>query len=319
MDEQDKPTIIVAMGGHAFIKPGEKGSIRDHERNAEAICGYLMYLVEKDYNIVITHGNGPQVGALLLKNELTRDQVPPMPLDVLVANTEGSLGYMMQQSMLNQLRRRNIQRYVVTVITQVLIDDKDPAFCKPTKPIGPFLSQEEAEKRAQDLGWDIVEDSGRGWRRVVPSPYPIKVIQHRTIKEAAANGHIVIACGGGGIPIMKNANNDYQGMEAVIDKDFTSSILATEINADILIILSDVPQVYKNYNTPNQRALGALTIYELEQLIKEGHFPVGSMGPKVEAILQFLKKGGKRGVITSPDNLANALEGKGGTHFVGRC
>jgi carbamate kinase len=316
--KREKQLAIVAMGGHAFMQAGQPGSIEVHEKNAAEICSLLITLIERNYNLVITHGNGPQVGNLLLQTELTREQVPPMPLDVLVADTEGWLGYIMQQALLNQLRRRKIDRYVVTVVCQVLVDKNDPAFKNPTKPIGPFLSQEEAEGRRDKLGWQIVDDSGRGWRRVVPSPTPKKVIQRLMIADAARSEHIVIACGGGGIPIVKNAQDDYEGVEAVIDKDLTSAILAADVGADLMVILTDVPQVYINYRKPDQRALGAVTMEEAERLIAEGHFAPGSMGPKVQAIYNFLKNGGHRGVITNPQNLEAALEGRGGTHFVGR-
>jgi carbamate kinase len=258
------------------------------------------------------------VGNLLLQNELTRDSVPAMPLDVLVANTEGFLGYVLQQALLNHLRRREIRRYVVTMITQVLVERDDPAFRDPSKPIGPFLTQGQAEERRDRLGWRIVEDSGRGWRRLVPSPRPVRVVQRHMIRDAARAGHIVVACGGGGIPIVRGANNDYEGIEAVIDKDLTSSVLGAEIGAELLIILTDVPQVYAHFGKAEQRGLGAVTLEEIEALQHEGHFAKGSMGPKVEAIVNFLKAGGKRGLITSPARLADAMDGRAGTHFVGR-
>src|SRR5262245_46933521 len=203
------------MGGHAFILPGETGTYAETTRNAEQICRQLMTLVERGYNIVITHGNGPQVGDLLEATELTRDTVPPMPLDVLVAQTEGSLGYFLQRALLNELRERNIRRYVVTVVTQVLVAHDDPAFSSPTKPVGPFLTRAEAELRQSEFGWVMQEDAGRGWRRLVPSPRPMKVIQRDMVREAARTGHIVIAAGGGGIPVTKGASNDYVGVEAV--------------------------------------------------------------------------------------------------------
>ena len=318
MDTQKRQLAIVAMGGHAFMKHGEPGTIKEHERNAADICAMLMTLVARDYDVVITHGNGPQVGNLLLQSEITREQMPTMPLDVLVAYTEGSLGYVMQQAMLNQLYRRNVDRYVVTMVSQVLVDRNDPAFKNPTKPIGPFLEKAEAEERRDKLGWQIVEDAGRGWRRVVPSPRPLKVIQRKMISDAARRGHVVIACGGGGIPVIRNHQNDLEGVEAVIDKDLTSSILAANIGADLMIILTDVPQVYIRYNQPDQRALGAVTMEGVERMIKEGHFAPGSMGPKVQGIYDFLKSGGRRGLITNPESLEAALEGNGGTHFVGR-
>ena len=313
-----KPIVLVAMGGHAFMQKGEKGTIDEHERNADVIASILMHLVERDYQIVITHGNGPQVGSLLIQNETAREEVPAMPLDVLVAMTEGSLGYILQQSLLNQLRRREIRRYVVTVVTQVVVDEHDPAFDNPSKPIGPFLSKEEALRRRDALGWQVREDSGRGWRRIVPSPAPVKVIQRHMIRDAARAGHIVVACGGGGIPIKTDPEGRYAGVEAVIDKDLTSSVLATDISADLFVVLTAVPQVYVEFGTPRQRALGAVTLEELERLQGENHFPPGSMGPKIEAVIRYLRAGGKRALVTDPESLPAALEGRAGTHFVGR-
>jgi carbamate kinase len=313
-----KPIVLVAMGGHAFMQKGEKGTIDEHERNAAEIAGLLMTLVEKEYQLVITHGNGPQVGTLLLQQECSRAETPSMPLDVLVAMTEGSLGYILQQNLLNQLRRRDVRRYVVTVVTQVLVDESDTAFKNPTKPIGPFLTQEEAERRRDQLGWIVKEDAGRGWRRLVPSPRPVRVIQRHMIREAARAGHIVVACGGGGVPIKKNPDDSYAGVEAVIDKDLTSSVLAIDVGAALLVILTAVPQVYLNFGTSEQRALGAVTLEEIEALNAEGHFPAGSMGPKIEAVVHFLKNGGRRALITNPESLPHAIEGRGGTHIVGR-
>jgi carbamate kinase len=313
------PTVVVAMGGHAFIRPGEKGDYEEHARNARAICERLMVLVERGYNVVITHGNGPQVGNLLLRDEMTRADLPAYPLDVLVAQTEGSLGYLLQRALLNELRKRDVRRYVVTMVTQVLVDADDTAFQNPTKPVGPFMSEADAKQRHADSGWEVREDSGRGWRRVVPSPKPVKIIQRHMVRQAAGVGHIVIAGGGGGIPIAKSPKtNDYVGVEAVIDKDLTSAVLANDVNAELLIILTAVDGVYLNFGEPNEIRLGAVTLAECERYINDGHFPAGSMGPKVEAIHGFLRKGGRRGLITSADRLRDALDGKAGTHFVGR-
>jgi carbamate kinase len=317
-EQQGKPIVLVAMGGHAFMQKGERGTIEEHERNAEVIASLLMSLVDKDYHLVITHGNGPQVGSLLIQHEMAREEVPVMPLDVLVSMTEGSLGYILQQSLLNQLRKREVQRYVVTVVTQVLVDETDPAFQDPNKPIGPFLSREEAERRRDSMGWKIREDAGRGWRRLVASPRPLRVVQRQMIRDAARQGHIVVACGGGGIPIKKDADGKYVGIEAVIDKDLTSSVLAGNIGAALLVILTAVPHVYVNFGKPDQRALGAVTLEEIERLQAEGHFPPGSMGPKIEAVIHFLKSGGRRALITDPQSLPDAIEGRAGTHFVGR-
>jgi carbamate kinase len=317
MENESKPIAVVAMGGHAFMLPGEKGTIEEHQRNAADIANSLMILADRSYNLVITHGNGPQVGNLLLVTELTGEQVPPMPLDVLVAQTEGSLGYIMQQAILNQLAKSRRDQRVVTVVSQVRVNRDDPAFHQPTKPIGPFLSKEEAQQRSKELGWNIIEDSRRGWRRVVPSPVPQEVVQYRIIQDAIRAGHIVVACGGGGIPVIKKQDGTYEGIEAVIDKDLTSSVLGSQITADLLVILTEVPCAYLGYGTSNQKALGAVTVSEMEGYMKEGHFAPGSMGPKVRAMISFLSRGGKRGLITSASKLADALEGRVGTHFVG--
>lgn len=317
-ENAEHPLVLVAMGGHAFMQKDERGTIEEHERNAERIAGALMELVERDYHLVVTHGNAPQVGSLLIQSETARDSVPEMPLDVLVAMTEGSLGYVLQQALLNRFRPRRINRFVVTVVTQVLVRDDDPAFKAPSKPIGPVLDQAEAERRRDELGWSVAEDKGRGWRRRVASPRPVRVVQHRMIREAACAGHVVVACGGGGVPIREDEQGRYAGVEAVIDKDLTSAVLADEIGADLLIILTAVPQVYVNFGTPEQRPLGAVTLEEIERLQGEGHFAPGSMGPKIEAVISFLQAGGRRALITDPDNLAEAIEGRAGTHFVGK-
>jgi carbamate kinase len=318
MQPKDKPIAIVAMGGHAFMLPGEKGTIAEHQLNAAQISAELMHFIDRNYNLVITHGNGPQVGNLLLMTELTGSQLPPFPLDALVAQTEGSLGYIMQQAMLNELVKLKRDQRVVTVVSQVLVKQDDPAFQKPTKPIGPFLAREEAEKRQHELGWKIIDDAGRGWRRVVPSPVPHEVVQYRVILDSVMAGHIVIACGGGGIPVIQKRDGTYQGVEAVIDKDLTSAVLGNQVKADLLVILTEVPNVYLNFGKPDQKSLGAVTIGEIESYFSGGHFPEGSMGPKVRAIISFLSRGGKRGLITSPQKLSDALEGRAGTHFVGR-
>ncbi|MDH3628548.1 MAG: carbamate kinase [Acidobacteriota bacterium] len=318
-DDDGHPLALIAMGGHAFMTGKEAGTIDEHVRHADQICEYLMSLVERDFHMVVTHGNGPQVGNLLLQNEMSRGDVPEMPLDVLVAMTEGSLGYVLQQSLLNQLRSRNLRRYVVTMVTQVRVDAEDPAFDAPTKPIGPFLPESDARRREAEHGWIIREDpQGRGWRRLVPSPQPRRVIQRDMIRGAARDGHIVVACGGGGIPIVSGPGESYHGIEAVVDKDLTSSVLATNIGADLLIILTAVPQVYVNFGKPDQRALSAITLAEIEQLMAEGHFPAGSMGPKIQAVIDFLRNGGKRALITDPATLPKAIDGRGGSHFIGK-
>lgn len=313
------PTAVVAMGGHAFMQPGEHGTHDEHVENARLITRQLMTLVDRGYRLVITHGNGPQVGNLLLRDEITGGDLGRTPLDVLVAQTEGSLGYYLQQAMLNDLRHADVRRFVVTVVTQVIVDPKDPAFEAPSKPVGPHLTEEQAAQRKSELGWVVApHPDGRGWRRQVPSPVPLRVVQRDMIRQAAERGSIVIAAGGGGVPICKDANDDYVGVEAVIDKDLTSGILATDVSADLLVILTSVDQVWLRFGQPDQAALGAVTLAECQRYIEQGHFPAGSMGPKVRAIHEFLQRGGKRALITSPSKLNDAMDGQAGTHFIGR-
>lgn len=318
LSDVHRSLVLVAMGGHAFLQEGEEGTVEEQFRNAERIADRVLTLVERGHDLVLTHGNGPQVGSLMYQQELARDEVPALPLDALVAMTEGSLGYILQQSLLNRLRARKLERWVVTMVTQVLVDRDDPAFEAPNKPVGPVLPREEAERRRDELGWNVREDVGRGWRRYVPSPRPRRVLQHRMIGEVAREGHVVVAGGGGGVPIREEDDGRYVGVEAVVDKDLTSSVLATDIGASLLIILTTVPRVYVGFGTPEQRALGAVTLDEIEALHREGHFPPGSMGPKIEAVIEYLKNGGRRALITDAEHLPGAIEGRAGTHFVGQ-
>jgi carbamate kinase len=316
--EAPPPTAVVAMGGHAFIQPGERGTYEDHTRNARAICRELMVLVERGYRLVVTHGNGPQVGDLLTRDEMTRHALPSLPLDVLVAQTEGSLGYYLQRALINEMHRRDIFRFVVTMVTQVMVSRDDPAFAHPTKPVGPFLSKDDAEKYRDEYGWIIGEDKVRGWRRLVPSPRPVKIIQAEMVRQAIQSGNIAVSAGGGGIPVTRNDDGEYEGIEAVIDKDLTAGVLATDVGAELLIILTAVDGVYLKFGEPDALRLGAITMADCERYITENHFPAGSMGPKVQAVYEFLDRGGRRGLITSADKLRDALDGRAGTHIIGR-
>lgn len=307
---------LVALGGNALIKEDQRGTVDEQEANADEMCHNLMCLIERGYELVITHGNGPQVGQILLKNDLSKDQVPPMPLDVCVADSEGDMGYFIQTALLNQLRRLRMRKYVVTLITQVLVDKLDPAFENPTKPIGPFYTGEEARGHIENLGWKMVEDAGRGWRRVVPSPRPVKIIQRLMIYDMVKNGHIVIAAGGGGIPVGRRDNGDLEGIEAVIEKDFTSCRLAQHIEADLFVILTGVPQVSLNFGKPDEVRLNRLTVKEAKKHLSDGQFPPGSMGPKVEAAVTYLERTGGKALITSGEHLDEALAGNGGTWIV---
>ena len=317
-----KRLVIVALGGNVLIRENEKGTVDEQWRHAEEICRQIFTLIEHDYNLVLTHGNGPQVGNLLIKNEEAGHIVPKMPLDICGADSQGEMGYMLQQALLNELRRHNLRRFVVTMITQVIVEKTDPAFKNPTKPVGPFFKKDRADQLQREDGWQMIEDSGRGWRRVVPSPLPQRIIQKDMIKMLAEAGHIVIACGGGGIPIMKGPDDRYVGVEAVIDKDLASSLLAANIGADMLIILTQVPKVALNFGKPNQKDLDRLTLADAKRYLDEGHFAPGSMRPKVEAAIGFLQSpidalfNGREVIITDPAHLAEALEGKHGTHFV---
>jgi carbamate kinase len=256
------------------------------------------------------------VGNLMVQQDLSREVIPVMPLDVLVAETEGSLGYLLQNELLNQLRAHQTGKYVVTMITQVSVDANDPAFQTPTKPVGPFYSKEEADKLvSENPEWVIVEDAGRGYRRVVPSPQPKKIIQSDMIRSLVYSGNVVIAAGGGGSPIIKDEKDRYVGVEAVIDKDLSSAMLANDIKADLLIILTGVDKVSLNFGTADQTALNSLTYGQAKQYLSEGHFPQGSMGPKIESALQYLENGGRKAIITNAESLQDALNGKNGTHI----
>jgi carbamate kinase len=312
-----KKLAVIALGGNALLKKGEKGTIHELETNAAETFNYLLPLIKGDWQMVITHGNGPQVGNTLIQHESAAAIVPAMPLDVCVSETQGSLGYIFQQAILNELRKNNIKRYVVTMITQVVVENNDKAFANPTKPVGPFYTKEKAEILQKEKKWVMFEDSGRGFRRVVPSPEPVKIIQRIMIKELAQSGHIVIAVGGGGIPIYKRKDNDdYEGIEAVIDKDLASSILAMEIKATVFIILTTVPKVYINFGKPDQQGITRMNVSQAKSYLQENQFGSGSMKPKIEAAVNYLSKVDGKVIITSPEYLAEAMEQRAGTTIV---
>lgn len=308
-----KPIALVALGGHALLKKGEKGTVSEQEKNAAEVASYLIPLIEKGYELIITHGNGPQVGNILLKNEMASHILPPMPLDVCVADSQGSMGYFLQQALLNELRKKQIKKFVVTMITQVIVDKDDPAFKKPTKPIGQYFTKEEADILHKERGWVMGEQKPSGFRRLVPSPRPLKVVQRHMVRDLVHASHVVIAAGGGGIPIWKKPDGDYEGIEAVVDKDLASSVLAQHMRADIFIILTAVSHVSLYFNTPEHKDLHKVTRQELAHHLSEGHFPEGSMGPKVNAALAYLAEVDKKVIITSSDKLLDALDGKDGT------
>ena len=312
---EDKPRIaVVALGGNAISSPDEEDTTANQFAHTRKSMGAILKLIEEGYNLVISHGNGPQVGNALLRVELSVPQVPMVPLGMLVADTEGSMGYMIEQSLQNALIIAGIDREVVTIVSQVLVDKNDPSLANPTKFVGQFFSKEEAMTRAETYGW-IVKPTKRKdkWRRVVGSPHPLRVINRKAIKHLVDQGTIVIAAGGGGIPAYEEADGRLEGIDAVIDKDRASAVLGANIGAELLIILTDTDKVYLNYGEPGQQTLNRMTIPEAEEYLAAGHFPPGSMGPKIEAAIHFLKNGGKKVVIASLDQVLDALRGGAGT------
>ena len=305
--------VVIALGGNALIMEGQRGTIAEQFENTRKSLDGIVYCLKQGYGIVITHGNGPQVGNMLLMVESSRNQVPELPLGICVADTEGAIGYMIQQSLTNRLRKEGLDRCVVTILTQVIVDKHDKAFSNPTKPIGPFFTREDAERFRKEKGWQIVEDSHRGYRRVVASPNPLKIVEDRAVKSLLGAGDIVIAAGGGGIPVIMKEDGDLEGIDVVIDKDLASSVLARDIKADCLMMLTGVEHAFLNFRQLNERALKVLTVKEAEGHLKEGHFPPGSMGPKIQAAINFLNWGGEAAIITSIDKVKEALEGITGT------
>jgi carbamate kinase len=310
------PKLVLALGGNALIRPGEPGTLEEQRRRIGQAMAQTADLVTSGFAAVITHGNGPMVGDLLLQMECARATVPPMPLFMADADTEGSLGYLIQQCLVNELHRRGQARGVATVITQVVVSQDDPAFRAPDKPIGPFYPAGEAARLKSGRGWQLLEDAGRGWRRVVPSPRPLTIIEQDIISYLLGGGFIVIAAGGGGVPVIRLPNGDLMGVEAVIDKDRASAVLAREISADLLIFLTAVEFVYLDYLQPGQRPLTELRCAEAQKYLQAGHFAPGSMGPKIESALDFLCQAGRRVLITQPESLAQALQGRTGTHIL---
>ncbi|WP_419960805.1 carbamate kinase [Psychrobacillus sp. BM2] len=307
--------VVLAIGGNAIIKEGQVGTIEEQRQNIMESAEPVLELMEQGHTVVITHGNGPQVGNTLIRGEMAKSVVPEYPLDVLDAETQGNLGYLIQQAFKNKMVERNINKTIATVVTQSVVAKEDPAFENPTKPIGPFYSKEEMEKIVEERNLSFVEDSGRGYRRVVASPKPTRIVEKEAIEALLDKDITVITAGGGGIPVIENGGK-LEGVEAVIDKDFASALLAADINADYLFILTGVEQVAINFGKPNQQNLLEVTIEDSLRYLEEGQFPKGSMGPKIEAAILFLQKGGKNVIITSIDKLQDALAGKTGTRIV---
>jgi len=307
---------VVAVGGNSLIKDKNHQTIPDQYSAGAESMKHIAGMIEAGWDVVVTHGNGPQVGFILRRAELSLHQLHPVPLDYCGADTQGAIGYMFQRALHNEFRSRRIVKSAATVVTQVLVDRNDPAFQKPSKPIGSFMEEAAARQHREQDGWAVVEDAGRGWRRVVASPIPKQIIEQAAIESLIQAGFVVISAGGGGIPVVEDEHGDLTGVEAVIDKDFAGSLLASSLKADLFLISTAVEKVALRYNQPDQQALDRLTLAEAKRYLAEGHFAKGSMGPKIEAIIKFLEQGGKQALITNPENIERALEGKTGTYVV---
>jgi len=308
-------SALIAIGGNSLIRAGEKGTIAEQLANARRTAHAVIGLIRSGYHLVITHGNGPQVGAQLLRSERGSDQVPGQTLDVCGASTQGEIGYLLAQSLRDELALAGLQVPVVAVVTQTLVSATDPAMQHPTKPIGPFYSRAQAEEKKRQFGWEIVEDAARGYRRVVPSPEPTDIVELGVIRTLVDSGALVIACGGGGIPVVEE-NGALRGVEAVIDKDRASALLASRLGVDVFAISTDSDYVYVDYKKSTQRRLTRATLAEMDALYAAGQFPPGNMGPKIQSALRFLRNGGHEVVITTYEYLFDALTGDAGTHIV---
>jgi carbamate kinase len=311
-----KPLVVIAIGGNSLITDSEHMSVVDQYRAAGETASHIAPIVAAGNRVVVTHGNGPQVGFILMRSELTRDVLHQVPLANCVADTQGSIGMQIAQSLQNAFRKLGSEQQCVAIVTQVLVDPEDPSFANPTKPIGPFMSEAEAQQRAENDGWQISEDANRGWRRVVPSPAPLEILEMPVIRSLVENDTIVVAAGGGGIPVIQKPDGSLRPRPAVIDKDAASCLLARELGADVLVFSTDVDKVALNLGTPEQTDIDRMTAAECRRYLEEGHFAVGSMRPKIEAALAFLDAGGEEVIITQPHHLGEAMRGDKGTHIV---
>jgi len=318
MPEKTK-LAVVAIGGNSLIKDDKKVTVEDQEAALRETALHLVDMIEAGWDLAIGHGNGPQVGFILRRSEIAArvEGMHEVPLDVCGADTQGAIGYELQQALQNEYHKRGLQKSAATVITQVLVDQNDPAFQKPSKPIGSFMQEADARRREKEMGWSVVEDAGRGWRRVVPSPMPKKILELEAVKLLLKAGMTVITVGGGGIPVVDTGNGEYQGTAAVIDKDYASSLLAREIGADLFLIATAVEKIAINFGKPDQRWLDIMTLAEAKGYLTEGsHFAKGSMAPKIQAVIWFLENGGKQALVTNPENIGRALKGETGTWIV---
>lgn len=304
---------LIAFGGNAILPESQRGLQSEQMKNAQKAARLMIHVVKKGCDLIIVHGNGPQVGNLLIQMEEAVTKIPPFSLEVCDAMTEGGMGFMLEVAIINELRRNSLDKEVATLVTQVVVDKDDPAFENPTKPIGPFYSRYRAQMLAREKQWKMIEDAGRGYRKVVPSPRPIDVVPKRIIRDLVHSGKIVITSGGGGIPVIINSRGLFQGVEAVIDKDFAASLIAREVKADLFIILTNVDQVYLNYGTSDEKPIPVMTVEEAEEYYSQGQFPPGSMGPKIKAAIEYIQNGGKEVLITSANQLKASLINRSGT------
>jgi carbamate kinase len=315
-ERSKRKLAIVAFGGNALLRPEDRGTQEEQIARAKQAARWLAEIVRHGYHLIVVHGNGPQVGNILIQAEEASTKIPPQSLDVAVSQTEGSMGFMLQQAIRNRLESIGLAGDVVTVLTEVEVDANDPAFKRPTKPIGPFFTRYRAEALERDLGWTMREDAGRGWRHVVPSPKPLHILNIRTVEKILDVAKVIIAAGGGGIPVVRGRDGQWRGIEAVIDKDFASALLAAELDADVYIVLTGVAKVALDYGKPSQQLIDRMTVAEAETYLADGQFPAGSMGPKIEAAVQFVRRSGKQVLITDVEHLRDALEGQDGTVIV---
>ncbi len=307
---------VVAVGGNSLVGDEKHKTVADQYLAAVETMKHIAAMIAAGWDVVVSHGNGPQVGFILRRSELARHELHEVPLDACGADTQGAIGYMFQKALHNEFRRRGMKKEAATVVTQVLVDKNDPAFQTPSKPIGSFMSEADAQVKMEKEGWVMVEDAGRGWRRVVASPLPKEIVERQAIESLIKTGFTVIAVGGGGIPVVEDEHGDLIGVEAVIDKDYASSLLANSIQADLFVISTAVEKAALKYNKPDQKWLDKMTLAEAKQYLAEGHFAKGSMGPKIQAVIWYLERGGKRALITNPENIGRALAGETGTWLV---
>jgi carbamate kinase len=312
----EKKVAVVAVGGNSLIKDKNNKTIPDQYAASAETMSHIAGMIAEGWDVVVTHGNGPQVGFILRRSELALHELHPVPLDYCGADTQGAIGYMFQRALYNEFQQRGMDKHAATVVTQVLVDREDPAFKAPSKPIGSFMEQDTALSHRDQDGWVVVEDSGRGWRRVVPSPLPVRIVQGPAIQALIEDGFVVIGVGGGGIPVILGENGELVGVEAVIDKDFASALLASDIDADLFLISTAVEKVALNFNTSDEQWLDSMTLREAKGYLEAGHFAPGSMKPKIEAIIGFLERGGREALVTNPENIERALAGETGTRIV---